>query len=529
MTLFKMDDNTQTQTVTSAELHQDWGRRLLSVSVLILASMAVFWPTLHSMIAIWWRSETFAHGFLIFPITLYLIWGKRESLRELSPRTDPVAIPVLVLLGFGWLLANLTDVQVVQQLLFVCMLIAAVWLLLGREVVRSIAFPLAFLLFAVPIGEGLVPPLMDFTAVFTVNALRFSGIPVFWEGTFFSIPSGDWSVVEGCSGVRYLIASITLGVLYAYLTYYSIWRRLLFIALAMIFPLIANGLRAYMIVMIAHLSDMKLALGVDHIIYGWVFFGIVMLLLFWIGTFWRDDAPDTDKDAPKVVHDEKHYSSGLLSRVFPALVAGILVITVWPVWATFASVSPASSDDIVLNSPAESQSWKKSDVPLTEWKARYVNPGKELQQTYTRKGEHVGLYLAYYPYQNQESELINSQNVLVVQKHPVWQMRSQEVVTRNIAGSEYRLYESRLVSKNQSLLVWHWNRVGDHHMVNPYMAKIREAMSKLTGGRRDATGVVVYTVLDTDMTAARQRLQNYLQDMKDNIDASLDTLHSGAM
>ena len=54
-------------------------------------------------------------------------------------------------------------------------------------------------------------------------------------------------------------------------------------------PVIANGLRAYMIVMIGHLSGMKLAVGVDHIIYGWLFFGLVMFLMFWIGNFWRED------------------------------------------------------------------------------------------------------------------------------------------------------------------------------------------------------------------------------------------------
>ncbi len=103
-------------------------------------------------------------------------------------------------------------------------------------------------------------------------------------------------MVEGCSGLRYLIASITLGVLYAYLTYRSWKRRLLFSIAAMIVPIFANSGRAYMIVMIAHLSDMKLALGVDHYIYGWVFFGIVMLLLFWIGSFWRED------DQPESAH-----------------------------------------------------------------------------------------------------------------------------------------------------------------------------------------------------------------------------------
>jgi exosortase len=69
--------------------------------------------------------------------------------------------------------------------------------------------------------------------------------------------------VEACSGVRYLISSVTLGCLYAYLTYQSTKKRLLFIAVSIVVPIIANGLRAYMIVMIGHLSGMELATGGD--------------------------------------------------------------------------------------------------------------------------------------------------------------------------------------------------------------------------------------------------------------------------
>ena len=173
----------------------------------------------------------------------------------------------------------------------VAMIPTVVIIIAGRRVARALAFPLGFLLLGVPVGEALIPPLMDWTADFTVTALRLSGIPVYREGTFFTIPSGQWSVVEGCSGLRYLIASITVGALFAYLSYQKLWKRLLFVALSVIVPIIANGMRAYMIVMIAHLSDMKLALGIDHLIYGWLFFGLVMLLLFWIGSFWRDPEP----------------------------------------------------------------------------------------------------------------------------------------------------------------------------------------------------------------------------------------------
>ena len=79
---------------------------------------------------------------------------------------------------------------------------------------------------AVPFGEALVPKLMDWTADFTVAAVKLSGVPVYREGTHFVIPSGQWSVIEACSGIKFLIASLMGGSLYAWLMYRSPGRRL---------------------------------------------------------------------------------------------------------------------------------------------------------------------------------------------------------------------------------------------------------------------------------------------------------------
>ncbi len=195
---------------------------------------------------------------------------------------------MLALLGFSWLLGDAADVLGVQQLAVTVMLPFLVALVFGWRIVRLIAFPLAFLFLAVPIGEFLVPYLIDFTASFTVHALKLTGVPVYWEGNRFSLPSGDWSVIKACSGVRYLYATLTVALLYVYLNYRSRWRQVLFLAIAVTLAIFANGVRAYAIVMIGHLSQMRLAVGVDHFIYGWVFFALLMVLLFWIGSFLQE-------------------------------------------------------------------------------------------------------------------------------------------------------------------------------------------------------------------------------------------------
>jgi len=248
-----------------------WSVALPALVVTLLAILVLYRETAMAMVEIWARSDTFMHGFIVPPITLWLIWRIRNNIALLTPRPNAWVLLMLAATGFVWLLGELATVGTLSQFALITMLVLSVPAVLGFQVAKRITFPLAYLFFAVPFGEFALPQMMEWTANFTILGLRLSGIPVYREGLQFVIPSGSWSVVEACSGVRYIIASLTVGTLFAYLSYHSFKRRLIFICVAFIVPLIANWVRAYMIVMIGHLSGNKLAVGVDHLIYGWAF------------------------------------------------------------------------------------------------------------------------------------------------------------------------------------------------------------------------------------------------------------------
>jgi exosortase len=147
---------------------------------------------------------------------------------------------------------------------------------------------LAFLFFAVPIGEVFIPYLQAFTAFCAVKALQLSGVPVLAEGRLLETPAGRWIVAEECAGVRHFIAFVLLGCLYAHVMYQSWSRRLHFIALACLMPVIANGLRVYGILMIAYFIDREMADAVHH--NGFLFFGAAMVVFFSLGLLWRRPA-----------------------------------------------------------------------------------------------------------------------------------------------------------------------------------------------------------------------------------------------
>lgn len=483
----------------------------------IIGLIVLHWDVVLFTAHTWSSNETFTHGFLIFPISGYLIWKRRLQLAQLTPR--PVFWPLLVVLMFTaiWELGYLARVMILQQYALVGMIIMSVWATLGTRVVREIAFPLAFLLFAVPVGEMLLPPLMEFTADFTVTALQLTGIPVYREGNFFSIPSGNWSVVEACSGLRYLIASLTLGLLYAYMTYRSFWRRAIFVALSVIVPLLANGIRAYMIVMLGHLSDMRIAVGVDHLIYGWLFFGLVMLLLFWAGSFWRED--DQAEDHPRQRAAEAGAPASL-NRIATTAVLVIAVAAIGPVHAHLLEKKTFSEVELALPLPADG--WRPTPQPLANWEPHFLGSKVSRMGTYQNGEREAMLYLGYFRDQEQGSELIQSQNVVVSTTNRAWGNIGESDRRVRISGSEIPVRQTLLRGPGTRLVVWHWYWVDGHFEANPYRVKYLGALSKFRGRGDDAAVVVVAAPYQDRPEEALPALQSFAEAMLPGIRDVLD-------
>jgi len=496
-------------------------RRIAAALVLstVLWLLACYGDTVQSMVAIWQRSDTFAHGFLIVPISAWLILRKRHVIAALDLRPDFLVLPLLGLVGFGWLLGQLAGAEVAQQFAVVLMIPLVVWAILGASVVRVLAFPLFFLFFAVPFGEFLESPLMEHTANFTVAALKLTGIPVYREGQFFMIPSGSWSVVEACSGLRYLIASLTVGVLFAYLTYRSLARRTIFVALSVIVPIVANWLRAYMIVMIGHLSEMKYAVGIDHLIYGWLFFGFVMLILFWIGSFWRED-PDPRLAASRSLQlSARGHPSQAAILVAAIAVAGL--VAVWPVAAERLDTTARNSPPL-LQGPPPAGDWQTISGRLTNWTPRFLSPSAHIQLSYGKDASRVGLYVGYYRNQQQGARLITSHNTLVPSNDGVWRNIGETRRTLVFDQGDLSLTEARLNGRSTSLLVWRWYWVDGQFIVNPVWGKLLQAKSRLFGRGDDGAIVIVYAPYDNRPLDAERVLRDFVGSMLPAITRSLE-------
>ena len=487
----------------------DWRAtpQLTPLVLILLLVPAAFYGTTAAMADIWRVNETFTHGFLILPISLWLIWQRRELVAGVRLQGDPRALVLWIPTLGLWALATLMGVAVVQQIAMVALLPLTVWLLLGPDLVRALLFPLCYLFFAVPLGQSLIPPMMEFTADFTVAMVQLSGVPIYRDGLSFQLPSGNWSVVEECSGVRYLIASAALGTIYAYLTYSSYRKRAVFILASLLVPIVANGLRAYGIVMIGHLSGMKYAVGADHLLYGWVFFGIVIFVLFWIGGFWADPPESIDADG-----DPQDSEVRLLPGAL--LIVAMLLFSSGLNWAINREVS--LPDGAAFNLPEQAGAWTATGAP--DWQPRLHNPDLTAHQRYDDSAGHsVSLSIGYYHSQRDGAEAISSLNRLTDPYDDPWKLTAAGAAD-SVLGP---INENEIMRQQRKRLVWSAYVVGDDWYTSPYRAKIAQVLALLRGNRQ-AAYLTLSTDFDDDLPALRQRLDDALSALAPALLAQMD-------
>jgi exosortase A len=494
---------TMTRTVELGRDHVGaWRTALPALGLVLAVVFLAYRETVAAMVSVWARSDTFAHGFLVLPIVFWMIWRKRHDLASLRPRPCSWMLVPMAAIASVWLLADLVEVNSVTELSMTALLVLAVPAVLGLEVARVILFPLAFTFFAVPIGEFMLPQLMSWTADFTVLALRATGVPVYREFNQIVIPTGRWAVVEACSGVRYLIASFMVGTLFGYLHYRSTQRRWIFAAVAVAVPIVANWVRAYLIVLLGHVSNNRIAVGVDHLIYGWLFFGVVMAFMYAVGALWSEAAAVPVVAARERLHSPHNamppQSGFWLASLFAAAIAVAPLLALRSIGYPEAHGMPRLAALEGL-----SGGWAAASEEAIDWKPAFRNPSFETNGSYVSGPHRVGVYTGYYRQQSYRQKLVSSDNVLIRSDDPVWlQIASPTPLVFSIEGRDL-IVRSTLLRKGatqssaeQVLRVWQMYWVGGIITASDYRAKLLGAMDRLSGRGDDAAVIVLYAIDD---------------------------------
>ncbi len=451
-----------------------WLLAASAFAIALIVLLVAYWGTAQSLVSVWDHDGTYQYAFLIPPLSLWTAFNLRAQVRANAPAPSVWGLLVVAGLVFVWYAGHLLDVNLLQHFAFVALFPALVLACWGWRALWVLAFPLGYLVvFAVPWGDGMVGPLQDITAHFAVRALELTGTPVLLNGREIVTPAAVWMVADACSGVKFFIACSALGVLYAYLMYQSWRKRVLFVALAAIVPIIANGLRVYFTILIGDTWGLEYATGLDHTIFGWQFFGTVLVLLLLTGWFFRD---------PLIVAEPPPASEAVPDRVrmlvWPAVVA---VLIAGPVVAASLS-SPVPVDKVYLSAPAIAD-WNGPQAAGVGWRPSFIGAAGEVDGAYRANSDRavVDLFHALYTGKPRRGHtLITYGNHLYdPAQAQILSTASRQIKLAN--GQGLRAGELRLSGTAGSRLVWYWYCVDQRCTSSQTLTKLMQAWDVLRG------------------------------------------------
>ena len=312
-------------------LSRAWRTALVRLAVVWAALLLLFAGDVADLIGVWTADKTYNHCLLVLPIAGALVWLRRRELARLKPAIWRAPLLWIGAASVLWLLGELGGVGQFRQLALVGLLQGTAALCLGRQVTRGLLFPLAWLVFLVPFGAELVPPLQRLTAHMAMSLLNLTSIPATMDGVFITTPAGWFEVAEACSGISFLIATVAWGALAANLLFRSAGRRTAMMVACVVLPILANGVRAWATIAAAEWVGTARASGFDHIVYGWIFFALVLAVLFAGAWRWFERSVD-----------DPHFDPERLARLVPGdggpvvLAAGLLLPLAAFGWAVLA-------------------------------------------------------------------------------------------------------------------------------------------------------------------------------------------------
>jgi exosortase len=257
----------------AVDTRRDW---LVWATVLGILIAVLYASVLHGLVSQWWTDPDYSQGFLVPLFAAYIAWSKRANWQR--ERDNPNNFGLVVIIGgiFLLFLGTLGAELFTTRFSFLVVMAGLILFLRGSKKLLAMAFPLAFLIFMIPIPaivyNQVTFPLQLLASRLAGSWLEVIGIPVLRDGNILTMSNYSLEVIEACSGIRSLIALISLSVAYSYMAERRFWVRYLLVLATVPIAIVTNAIRIVVAGMFAHRLGPAYAEGFLHQASGWLIF-----------------------------------------------------------------------------------------------------------------------------------------------------------------------------------------------------------------------------------------------------------------
>lgn len=485
----------------SLESQLIWNRTLTGLFIALAALFILYWGSVEAALQLWTENETYQFHFLVLPISLYFIWLRRRQVTQLTPQPSLIVLPLLFGFAFLWLISNIALVKVGEQIAFIGMMQALILGFLGWRVYRALLFPLLFLWLMAPVGDLILPSLLDLTTILTVWGLRLLGIATTYEGTILITDFSRYAIVEACSARPFISGNLIICLVFANLMYHSLGKRIIYVVAGIPVAILANILRTTSVVAITEYSGGKFDLVADHATYGWIIFAIAIALQMWVGFKFADNQQQESVTDEHRHSTEETQSTPHLKRLTGVLLTALVIVALPRVWATqVIGEQPLASID--GNCPVADLPGELVESP--QWQPSYANADLILQRRLSIAEREVDIAIIFYRTQGPGKELIAWPNGAYDGKN--WKLHQHvKAGLDDIYGMPDPEAQRLRGHKQSRRLVWSWYWVGGEFTNDARWAKLLQSMVVLTSGDRRG-GAILLSVDEAGDTNAAQAI-----------------------
>jgi exosortase len=262
------------------------------MALLAIGMITLYLKVVPGMVLDWWNDPNFSHGFLVPVFSAYLIWERRDTLELFPDRNTSLTAVFFVIAAMAMIVVGKAGGEYfTMRSSLVVLILGLSRIVLGREGFRKCLFPLAFLLFMVPIPyilyDAIAFPLKMIASWFGENSLNLIGVPVYRDGNIIHLPNIQLEVADACSGIRSLMSLMALASVVAYFMGMGAGKGAVLVASAVPISVVTNSMRILITGILSYRFGQKAAEGFFHEFSGWVIFLAGAALIAGLGLLLR--------------------------------------------------------------------------------------------------------------------------------------------------------------------------------------------------------------------------------------------------
>lgn len=482
------------------------------VALAVAATVATLWPAAGSIAGNWIEIHDYRHGFLIAPLAF--AWLLAVAYRIPSPpiRVSPVGCVMLAGALFLWLVAMRANSDIAIETFFPAIIWLVIFAAAGWTIAREAIAPVAYLYFAIPVWEFLLPTLQWLSVGVTEAALAFTGVPAEVSEYLVTLPSGSFEIVEGCSGKRYFIVALAVSVIAGALQRLRGWRMAALLVAGGLLALAANWLRIFVVIYAGYATEMQHYLvAVEHQTFGNVIFAALLIAIYVTARIlaWKAPQPTRPTPLPVELPQRRRVPQG--AALVPFILLGVSAGLVH----SPAAVSNSPSGQLG-HLPVVAGRWQGPLPAASAWSPRYKRPDAERRASYRlARGSAVEIYLNLYSSQQAGRELVYYENSLLAPG--VWsQDWPRQTTVIEIPGAPaLALMEAHGPQRDRWLLAYVY-KIGGWTMVRDPLAQASYGLQSLL--RPVPAGMVSLTIqCGENCQEAQVLVRDFWQEMSSSI------------